>query len=214
MDKCPNCGEKIHVGMFTHNNIIPQTATDLINTYSPKPAEAYCEECGSDLHQRAVTEYNREKLQIDGRLMSMMKCIPLATIHQPAGWEYKMVGIVTGQGIIGTGFMSEIGSGISDMLGGASNRLGNKFEEAEQMCFDKMRIGAYELGGNAVIGINTSYGEVGGGKGMMMACMSGTAVYVNNMGAVLPSVTEDMKRIQDLKDRRMILSKLTLDSFN
>lgn len=211
MDKCPNCGEKLQTSMFTRNLLLSQDAIDLINARSAKPSAGYCEECGTDLHRRAVVELNNERKMIDDRLLGLMKCIPMATVHHPAGWEYRTVGIVTGQGIIGTGFMSEIGSGLSDMLGGASNRLGNKFEEAEQLCFDKMRIRAYELGGNAVIGINTSYGEVGGGKGMMMACMSGTAVYIENIATVLPDMTESIDRINELRDRRKVLSALKIE---
>ncbi len=49
------------------------------------------------------------------------------------------------------------------------------------MCLNILRKKAIELGANAIVAVDIDYAEVGGGKGMLMVCMAGTAIYVKNV---------------------------------
>ena len=51
------------------------------------------------------------------------------------------------------------------------------------------------MGGNAIIGTDIDYSEVGGGKGMLMVCMSGTAIELSLEN-------------EDLADKRNVLTLL------
>ena len=48
------------------------------------------------------------------------------------------------------------------------------------MCFSQLRAKAINLGGNAIIGTDIDYGDVGEGKGMLMVCAAGTAIKIIN----------------------------------
>jgi hypothetical protein len=61
------------------------------------------------------------------------------------------------------------------------------------------------LGGNAVIAADVDYAEVGGGKGMLMVCMAGTAVKVLNPQEVFEG---DVDRLEELQKAILDLNLL------
>jgi len=92
-------------------------------------------------------------------------------------------------------------------MGGQSSSLQNKLSEGEILCRNQLRYKALMLGCNAVIAADVDYAEVGGGKGMLMVCMAGTAVKLNNAADVLSidfeglvGLQEAVKKLDSLKD--------------
>jgi|SRR5690554_3775355 len=89
--------------------------------------------------------------------------------------------MVTGQSSTGTGFITEFTSTFTDLFGAQSGRHNTKLKAGEKMCFAQLRKSALDLGANAVIATDINYSEVGSGKGILMVCMSGTAVNLKNI---------------------------------
>ena len=118
-----------------------------------------------------------------------------------------MVGMVTGQSITGTGIISEIASSFTDLFGMQSGKFGNKIKEGENICKAQLRLAAAHLGACAVIATDIDYSEVGGGKGMLMVCMSGTAIKLNNLD-VLDS--EAAKKLSDLENISKTYNSLSI----
>ena len=83
---------------------------------------------------------------------------------------------------MGTGFFSEISSGISDLLGQQSAALSDKIRVGERSCFSQIRKEAIRCGANAILALDIDYNEMGGLKGMVMVCMTATAVNLKNKG--------------------------------
>lgn len=92
---------------------------------------------------------------------------------------YKIMeyhGIISGNVVIGTGFLSELSAGISDILGSQSDKFSGKIYEAEAQAKRLLVQRAVEVGGNAIIGIQYNYIPFSGN--MIGLSIVGTAVLV------------------------------------
>ncbi|RYX84800.1 heavy metal-binding domain-containing protein [bacterium] len=103
--------------------------------------------------------------------------------------------MVTAQSVTGTGVISEISSSFSDFFGMQSNKLNSKLKNGENICRAELRIEAFRIGANAIIGTDIDYAEVGGDKGMLMVCMSGTAVKLNNPEIISDELSEKLQKL-------------------
>jgi hypothetical protein len=54
-----------------------------------------------------------------------------------------------------------------------------------------------ELGGNAILATDIDYAEVGGGKGMLMVCMTGTAVLLENTAVMGAEIIEGLNVVTE-----------------
>ena len=65
---------------------------------------------------------------------------------------------------------------VRDVVGGRSATYERGLAEARETAMREMQERAQELGANAVIGIDLDYEVLGQNNGMLMVCVSGTAV--------------------------------------
>ncbi|MGI8401621.1 MAG: YbjQ family protein [Gemmatimonadaceae bacterium] len=66
--------------------------------------------------------------------------------------------------VAGTGMFSEFGGDVADFFGTRSGAFEQKLQKAKRTALDKLRYRAYELGGNAVIGVDLDYTEFSGNR--------------------------------------------------
>lgn len=90
--------------------------------------------------------------------------------------DYTNLGLITSHVALGTGPFAGILSSIEDLAGEQSDIYDRKMQKATQACLDKLKIKAASVGADAAIGVQVSYTELTAGHGMVMVCMSGTAV--------------------------------------
>ncbi|MCI8416884.1 MAG: YbjQ family protein [Lachnospiraceae bacterium] len=69
----------------------------------------------------------------------------------------KYLGIVSGEVVLGTGFLSEISASVSDLFGGQDELFAEKMMVAKQAAMDMLRKNAVNIGGNAIIGVDFDY---------------------------------------------------------
>lgn len=101
--------------------------------------------------------------------------IILTTTNNIDGFRVKKyIDIVSYEYVIGTGPISEFTSGISDFLGERSSSFEIKLKEAKKVSMDKIKLEAYSLGGDAVIGIDLEYASFEGNR--IAVIVSGTIV--------------------------------------
>ena len=86
--------------------------------------------------------------------------------------EYR--GVVSGEAIIGANIVSDIASGIRDIVGGRSGSYEKKIATGREEALGDLRAEAEELGADAVVGASFDYEEMG--EGMLWVNVSGTAV--------------------------------------
>ena len=133
------------------------------------------------LEKRQLDEQQAQKAaekQKEIALIPVVSIDPLASI--PTG-DYKIKGIVSAQVIKSTGFLLSI-AGMSGPLGSfgldVSNTKSTTAGEAEVM--DLLRVRAYALGANAVIGVDLDFSDAGGFKSVLI-CAQGTAVRIEGI---------------------------------
>ena len=186
MPTCPNDGAELKNSIFGANLPLTQEATDFIHAFTSSTATSYCEKCGRQLvnegRQRAISQYQA----LNSALNKNIHFIPLLSLQAPTDWRFTPLGLVTGQSVTGTGVFSEFASSWTDFFGAQSKSYNQKIAGGETICQTQLRLKCVELGGNAILATDIDYAEVGGGKGMLMVCMTGTAVLLENtevMGA-------------------------------
>jgi uncharacterized protein YbjQ (UPF0145 family) len=174
---CPNCQKKVD-SLLTSRIILSDSLITLINSFNFPNSEAYCDDCGLPLITKKKLEVEATKVALIAEIEGIISLIPIVTIQNPLKWEYKVLELISAQSISGTGFLSELSASWADFTGGQSAALADKVSSGEDICKNKLRFICALMGGNAIIGTDIDYSEVGGGKGMLMVCMAGTAINV------------------------------------
>jgi uncharacterized protein YbjQ (UPF0145 family) len=210
MNNCPNCNAKITDGILSSNEILSVEQTKFINEFNSSLVQHFCNKCGDQLYQIARIRFakKRNKLATDiaKNKKKLLLLIPIVTIQSPLNWDYSVCGMVTAQSTTGTGIVSEIASSFTDLFGAQSGAYNEKLKNGEDLCQSILRERAYQLGANAIIATDIDYAEVGGAKGMLMVCMSGTAVYVKNLTEI---TTQDFSELMtDISEKQSELDEL------
>lgn len=90
--------------------------------------------------------------------------------------EYK--GIVFGEVISGVDFIRDMAASFSNFFGGRSGSYEQELVQARMNAIGEMKQRAYNMGANAVVGVDIDYEVLGADNGMLMVTASGTAVVV------------------------------------
>lgn len=197
MENCPYCGKKLSNSVFNENQLLTKKEIDLINRFLKLNSSGYCGKCNfeNDLLSKAKEQFflfkkdlektlnglSKELTELSKELQELSRHIPIISLHNPQDWKYKTIEIVSAQVVSGTGMISEIASNWTDFFGLDSGIYNKKIKDAEDRCKSILRIQTVNLGGNAILGTDIDYSEAGGGKGMLMVCMAGTAVKISNL---------------------------------
>ncbi len=88
--------------------------------------------------------------------------------------EYK--GVVFGEVISGVNFIKDFAAGLSNFFGGRSTMYEEELIQARENAMREMEQRAYQMGANAVVGVDVDYEVLGADNGMLMVTASGTAV--------------------------------------
>lgn len=208
MPTCPNDGAELKESMFSSNRPYTAEAVEFINTFTGNTAVGYCEKCGSSPLNVARNMAREQAQNLNATLYQYIHYIPLLSLQSPTDWEAIPLGLVTGQSVTGTGVFSEFASAWTDFFGSQSNAYNQKISGGEKICQTQLRLKCLEMGGNAVLAIDIDYAEVGGDKGMLMVCMTGTAVLVKNTEIMGPAMVDGLNIISDT-----LKGKLAMDRF-
>lgn len=208
---CPNCHITLKDGMLSSVKLLEAEKVRLINEYSITKAEGYCSKCGKDLYLSSQEKYNSEVASLQNSIGSIIHVVPVISIHSPLNWDYNVLGLVTGQSVTGTGVISEFTSSWTDLFGKQAGRYNQKLKAGEVLCASQLRKQTLDLGGNAIVAVDIDYSEVGGDKGMLMVCMTGTAVHLKNPEVLGEKRVERITKLIDLNRRAVYLSALHVD---
>lgn len=208
-ETCPTCGEKIVDGVFKSNLPISEALLKVIKEYDPNAKDDYCGKCAQEPYGTAKTKLVRELKELEQRIPELMNEIVIVSIHSPLHWDYQVLGMVTGQSTTGTGIFAEFKSSITDFFGAQSGTYNRKVTHGEDLCKAQLRMKCLEAGGNAIIGTDIDYAEVGGAQGMLMVCMTGTAVKLRNPEVLAEGKTDKLTRLRQSINRRAYLRSIT-----
>jgi len=88
----------------------------------------------------------------------------------------RYYGIVSGETIIGANVFRDFFASIRDIVGGRAGSYEEVLREAKDTALKELEEQAYQLGANAVIGVDLDYETVGSGGSMLRVTAAGTAV--------------------------------------
>lgn len=167
---CNKCGEMLKQLENTKNidsKMCKSIGAQLISTCNDNTVAKILFEyvegviCDSEQHEEEIFESNvksHKQDEIHKKFYQYKKNFKSTTGYNFEGYdiiEYK--GIVSGEVVLGTGFLSEFSASFSDLLGTKSNAFADKMSNAKQAAFDNLIKNALVLGGNALIGVDFDY---------------------------------------------------------
>lgn len=86
------------------------------------------------------------------------------------------LGIVFGEVISGVDFVKDFTAGLSNFFGGRSGTYEEELIRAREQAMSEMQQRAFQMGADAVVGVDIDYEVLGTNNGMLMVTASGTAV--------------------------------------
>ena len=188
--QCTNCGSGIG-GMFGAQLIDPA----LIKQYQQliECPEELCTKCDGGVTQRFEQAKRQQKAVDRGDFESMppevqakIAKLPVVSIETlPPIAKYKLVDMVSYQSTLGTGLISELSSDVSNITGGEAHALNNKMSVSVEKCKQAMRLTAFKMGANAVIG--TAFQVSSNTRDATTVAAQGTAVFIENLSDVFLS---------------------------
>ena len=120
----------------------------------------------------------KEELLRSGLSKKEIDSIILTTEHNPQDLLVeKRIEIITAECVLGMNIFRDFFAGIRDIVGGRSAASQKVLKDARKRCLRELKIEAYAVGADAVIGVDLDYSEFSGGrKSMLFLVASGTAV--------------------------------------
>jgi uncharacterized protein YbjQ (UPF0145 family) len=192
---------RIKEGTFGFSNPAASAAfIEALNLALDEERQGGCQQCTGASRPYAIANIERKRLRNQEKIVASASKLPLLSINNPQGWTYRSIGLVTAQTTTGTGLISELTTAWTDFFGQQSKVYNNKIRAGEDLCKTSLRLQTLALGGNAILGIDVDYAEVGGQRAMLMVCMTGTAVEISNIDEICPSLDLTAEEARTLSD--------------
>ena len=100
--------------------------------------------------------------------------------------------------VAGTNFFSDVFASFSDVFGGRSKSYQNQLSSLYNEAIEKLKLEAYELGANCIIGLSVDLDEISGkGKSMFMVTAIGSAVIINDINS-LGKLNEANEKVENI----------------
>ena len=153
MAECKDCGKKI----------------GFRNTIGGKCADCYY---SAEEEKKVV-----EKVALNEQLEAI-KAIVLTTETAPNLKITKRIEIVTAECAFGMNIFKDLFAGVRDIVGGRSEAVQKTMRDSRKTVLYELKKEAYEVGANAVVGVDLDYVELSSAGSMVMLVASGTAVVI------------------------------------
>ena len=155
MAECKDCGKKI----------------GFMNTIGGKCADCYY---SAEEEEKVV-----EKVALNDRLEAI-KAITLTTETAPNLKITKRIEIVTAECAFGMNIFKDLFAGVRDIVGGRSEAVQKTMRDSRKTVLYELKKEAYEVGANAIVGVDLDYVELSSAGSMVMLVASGTAVVIED----------------------------------
>ena len=136
-----------------------------------------CMDCYSTgrVNERA----EKEKSEIEA-INSEIEAIMLTTETAPNLKITRRIEVITAEVAYGTNIFKDLFTDVRDIVGGRATAIQNTVRDARRAALHELKREAYEIGANAVVGIDLDYVELSSFKSMVMLVASGTAVIIED----------------------------------
>ena len=159
MAKCLDCG----------------TTIPLLGAHNPVKGGVICSSCNNKRTQAKVEEVRQHEKAENKKIEQVL----LTTETYPKDLQIlERVEIVTAECAFGMNIFKDLFASVRDIVGGRSKAVQNTMRDARRTVLYELKKEAYEVGANAVVGVDLDYVELSAAGSMVMLVASGTAVKV------------------------------------
>ena len=130
--------------------------------------EDKCMDCYSSGRLKSSVQPNHKKIE----------AILLTTETAPNLNITKRIEIVTAECAFGMNIFKDLFAGVRDIVGGRSEAVQKTMRDSRKTVLYELKKEAYEVGANAVVGVDLDYVEMSSVGSMVMLVASGTAVVI------------------------------------
>lgn len=153
---CSKCRNLIYnIKMYPNAQDYPSNVRTLTSYYekaTDDDVKRKLEECLNEVSKR------KEDTQKTKKYPALVDAHILTTGFEFSGYNIiKYNGIVSGDSVIGTGWLSEVDATIADLFGQQSEVFSEKIQVAKDTALKRMAYNSVLRGGNAIIGISFEY---------------------------------------------------------
>ena len=150
---------------------------------------AECTDCGKDLgfwegnHLRQCSECvnkNDPAVIQQSTDHQAISSIVLTTETAPNFKITKRIEVVTAECAFGMNIFKDLFAGVRDIVGGRSEAVQKTMRDSRKTALYELKKEAYEVGANAVVGVDLDYVELSSSGSMVMLVASGTAVVIED----------------------------------
>nr|WP_288941168.1 heavy metal-binding domain-containing protein [uncultured Roseovarius sp.] len=155
MANCSECGRRLGLLQAGMNGMCPECA---LGVEGQKMRDT-------------VEEHAAIKADIDAVLLTTETC--------PKGLQIvERIEIVTAECAFGMNIFKDLFAGVRDIVGGRSEAVQRTLRDTRRTALYELKKEAYDVGANAVIGVDLDYTELSVAGNMVLLVVSGTAVRV------------------------------------
>ena len=94
----------------------------------------------------------------------------------------EILGVVAGEAVLGANVFRDIFASIRDFVGGRAGGYQQVLRDGRLMALEDMEAEAYQMGADAIIGVDIDYEAIGQNGSMLMVSVNGTAVRLRRAG--------------------------------
>lgn len=158
MAQCKNCGAVKNLRFL---------ANGLCQNCAPKEASVN----GGASTKPRYAQYADRRRDIDS--------VVLTTEAYPEGLTItKRIEIVTAECAFGMNVFKDLFAGVRDIVGGRSEAVQKTLRDSRRTALYELKKEAYQVGANAVVGVDLDYVELSASGSMVLLVASGTAVQI------------------------------------
>lgn len=181
---CYTCAEPISSKLNNLHYMKTKVEFDLLkDEILEKCNELYNDTITKDIEKKIERIYGNTNIGYTEQQTAKKKFIEtymLTTGYEFSGYKItKYIGVISGQVVLGTGFLSEFTASFADFFGEESNKFAEKLETAKNAAVEKLIIKSADKGGNAIIGIDFDYITFHGN--MIGVVANGTSVVIEKI---------------------------------
>lgn len=132
-------------------------------------------------HQLAAQQQHliaeaQEELELRKKINSIL----LTTETAPSLNITKRIEVVTAECAFGMNIFKDLFAGVRDIVGGRSEAVQKTMRDSRRTVLYELKKEAYEVGANAVVGVDLDYVELSTNGSMILLVASGTAVIIED----------------------------------
>jgi len=139
--------------------------------------------CSICAYEASLTQEDKQKFQQEVSAsqehLAAIESIMLTTEAYPEGLKItERIEVVTAECAFGMNIFKDLFAGVRDIVGGRSEAVQKTLRDSRRVALYELKREAYEVGANAVVGVDLDYVELVAAGNMVLLVASGTAVRI------------------------------------